>query len=56
MKYKISADQLYKEMSSWIEQNKRLANNELISPETRNFHYQIAAYQKELLARLIEEI
>lgn len=51
--FKMTAEELYTEMLSWIDQNRRLANNELLYADTRNFHYQLADYQKVLISRLL---
>lgn len=53
IKYKLTPEEFHQTLLAYIEQNKRLSENELLYPDTRNFHYQIANYQKELIERFL---
>lgn len=53
IKYKLTPEEIYNALIAYSEQNKRLSENELLYPDTRNFHYQISNYQKELIERFL---
>lgn len=53
IKYKLTPEELYKTLIAYSEQNKRLSENEMLYPDTRNFHYQLHYYQKELIERFL---